>query len=170
MKAVFEAFHILSTSCRGFTLRLPNSVIDPEFSRQFQRATIAFDTFARQIAVVYGSVDPSDEIRLSFKMSPLYLTGAAFIHEWIDFIDIFSTVADPGIAPRLSMIDDLLSVYSNGLNTCVRTVNSTNAASKCAEQLSELSVNLGAITANCAGNEHVLTAVILKSVSSARRD
>jgi hypothetical protein len=134
MKSLFEAFHVLSTGCRGFTLRLPNSVIDPEFSRQFQRATIAFDTFARQIAVVYGSVDPSNEIRLSFKMSPLYLTGEAFMHEWIAFIDIFNTVTDAGIAPHLSMIDDLLSVYSNGVNTCVRTVNSikyrTNAASK----------------------------------------
>jgi hypothetical protein len=110
MKSLFKTFHGFSTSCRGFTLRLSHSAIDREFSRQFQRATITFDTFARQVAVVYGSVDPSNETSLSFRISPLYLTGEAFMHDWIDFIDIFNIVADAGIAPHLSMIDDLLAL------------------------------------------------------------
>jgi hypothetical protein len=151
MKPLYEAYHTLTSAYHEFTHRLPEAVLNPEFPNQFQRTALAFGTFARYITDVYSSLDPGNELRLSFKSSSLYVTGEAFMHEWIDFINIVNRLTEQGISPHLILIDNLLNIFSNGLNVCVRTVNRTkyrtNDASQCMTQLRDNCLNLRAIAA-----------------------
>lgn len=116
LRYIFESQNILDECYHEFMLKLPQDLLDPEFARQYQRYTAAFDVFIKQTAVVFNSVNPNNTIRSFLTTSPLFIAGKKLMIEWVDFIERTNTISDNGLSPHLQKINESFATLFAGIN------------------------------------------------------
>ena len=118
-RKLLEYYTNLKQNYHAFNFDVPEKLFDCEFSRQFSRFTTRFDCFSRQLACLYGTVNPKKSITNSSSMitSSLHQAAKLFTTEWIDFIERLNNISEEGISPHISMTNNNLTVLFQNLAT-----------------------------------------------------